>query len=91
MIRGKLLTGLLLITAVLALSAGSAVAAVPIESFETSSTDHQAGAHPDLTTSFVLDNSDEGDAARNVIFDAPQGLFGNPNAITRCTASDFAL
>jgi hypothetical protein len=90
MIRGKWLSGMLLAIAVLALSAGSATAAVPIESFETSSTDVQAGGHPDLTTSFVLDNSDEGDAARNVIFDAPQGLFGNPNAITRCTASDFA-
>jgi hypothetical protein len=91
MIGGKWLTGLLLAAAVLALSAGSASAAVPIESFETFSTDTQAGGHPDLTTSFILDNSDEGDAARNVVFDAPQGLFGNPNAITRCTASDFAL
>jgi hypothetical protein len=88
---GKWLIGLLLATALLALSAGSAAAAVPIESFVTSSTDTQAGGHPDLSTSFVLDNSDESDAARNVTFDAPQGLFGNPNAITRCTASDFAL
>ena len=26
-----------------------------------------------------------------MIFNAPQGVFGNPNAITQCTSSDFAL
>ena len=26
-----------------------------------------------------------------MIFNAPEGLFGNPNAITHCTSSDFAL
>ena len=31
------------------------------------------------------------EAAQNVIFNAPQGVFGNPNAIPQCTASDFAL
>ncbi len=31
------------------------------------------------------------EAAQNVIFNAPEGVFGNPNAITQCTSSDFAL
>ena len=31
------------------------------------------------------------EAARNVIFQAPEGIFGNPYAITHCTSSDFAL
>ena len=31
------------------------------------------------------------EAAQNVIFNAPEGVFGNPNAITHCTSSDFAL
>ena len=31
------------------------------------------------------------EAAKNVIFNAPQGVFGNPNAITSCTVGDFAL
>ena len=33
----------------------------------------------------------EPEAAQNVIFNAPQGVFGNPDAITHCTSSDFAL
>ena len=28
---------------------------------------------------------------RTSIFNAPEGVFGNPNAITHCTSSDFAL
>src|SRR5262249_26559667 len=30
-------------------------------------------------------------AARNVIFEAPEGIFGNPNAINKCTPAEFAL
>ena len=51
----------------------------------------QAGGHPDLSTSFTLDNPGEPEAAQNVIFKAPEGVFGNPNAITQCTSADFAL
>ena len=47
----------------------------------------QAGGHPDLETSFTLDNPGEPEAAKNVIFNAPTGLFGNPNAIDQCTLS----
>ena len=51
----------------------------------------QAGGHPDLTTSFTLGSPGEPEAARNVIFQAPEGIFGNPNAVTECTSGDFAL
>jgi hypothetical protein len=51
----------------------------------------QAGGHPDLTTSFTLGSPGEPEAARNVIFRAPEGIFGNPNAVTQCTSADFAL
>ena len=32
----------------------------------------------------------EPEAAQNVIFNAPEGVFGNPNAATPCTSVDFA-
>ena len=51
----------------------------------------QAGGHPDLTTSFTLGSPGEPEAARNVIFRAPEGIFGNPNAVPECTSADFAL
>ena len=50
-----------------------------------------AGGHPDLSTSFTLASPGEPEAARNVIFKAPEGVFGNPNAVTECTPSSFAL
>jgi hypothetical protein len=73
------------------LFASPASATVGIESFTTSGTDTQAGGHPDLSTSFTLEDPGAPEAARNVIFDAPEGVFGNPEAIPRCTSVDFAL
>src|SRR5215213_10544691 len=70
---------------------GSALASLGIESFSTTSSDHTAGGHPDLSTSFRLNEPGVEEAARNVIFQAPEGIFGNPYAITHCTSSDFAL
>src|ERR1044072_4438497 len=66
-------------------------ATMEIESFTTSTTTTQAGAHPDLTTTFALEEPGVLESARNVVFNAPEGLFGNPNALLRCTSSDFAL
>jgi len=51
----------------------------------------QAGGHPNLKTSFALENPGAPEAAKNVIFNAPTGVFGNPRAITQCLLSDFAL
>ncbi len=78
-------------TIVLAITTAPAAAAEQIESFTTTSSTPQAGGHPDLETSFTLESPGEPQAAKNVIFNAPQGLFGNTNAITQCTESDFAL
>ena len=75
--------------ALLALAA-PATAEVAIESFSTTMSSSQAGGHPDLTTSFSLSNPGAPESAKNVVFEAPEGVFGNPNAISRCTASDFA-
>jgi len=71
--------------------AAPAQASIAIEDFTTTASDSQAGGHPDLTTSFTLKDPGAPEAAKNATFDAPEGLFGNPNALTRCSASDFAL
>ncbi len=75
----------------LAIAASPALAIDEIESFSTTASTTQAGGHPDLSTSFTLKNPGEPEAAQNVIFNAPQGVFGNTNAITHCSSSDFAL
>ena len=82
-----------IVAAILALLAlgGQAQAKVAIESFATTSSDPQAGGHPDLNTSFTLAAPGEPEAAQTVIFNAPTGVFGNPNALTRCPSDDFAL
>jgi hypothetical protein len=68
-----------------------AFASESIETFTTGSSATDAGGHPDLSMSFRLADPGEPDAARNVIFKAPEGVFGNPNAITKCTPADFSL
>ena len=70
-------------------TAASATASITVESFSTSTSSTQAGGHPNLTTSFTLANPGMPEAAKNVVFEAPRGIFGNPNALTRCTAADF--
>ena len=67
------------------------MASEAIDSFTTTTSTTQAGGHPDLGISFTLHNPGAPEAAQNVIFDAPEGIFGNPYAITHCTSSDFAL
>ena len=46
---------------------------------------------PTCSASFTLDNPGKPEAASEVILNLPEGLFGNPNAIPRCTPADFAL
>ena len=72
-------------------SATPALASEAIDSFTTTSSNSSAGGHPDFSTSFTLHDPGAPESARNVIFNAPEGLFGNPYAITHCTSSDFAL
>jgi hypothetical protein len=81
---------LVLAAAFLLASLGSASAAEPITAFATSASTSQAGGHPDLHTSFSLLNPGQPEAAENVIVETPQGVFGNPNAIERCSSADFA-
>ncbi len=76
--------------ALLALAA-PAWATEQINFFETTSSTSQAGGHPDLLASFSLQAPGQPETAENVVFNAPRGLFGNPNAITQCNPSDLAL
>jgi hypothetical protein len=88
-LRAALLAAAGLLTA--AALAAPAQASEAIDSFTTTTTTTTAGGHPDLSTSFTLHNPGNPEAVQNVIFNAPEGLFGNPYAITHCTSSDFAL
>jgi hypothetical protein len=71
--------------------AASASATEGIQSFSVSPSTAQAGGHPDIDVSLSLETPGEPEAAQDVIVNTTQGLFGNPNAITRCSSSDFAL
>jgi hypothetical protein len=82
--------GLLSLAAAAALCA-PAHASQAIDSFSSTISTQQAGDHPDVTTEFALHDPGEPEAASEVIVNLPEGLFGNPNAISRCTTSDFAL
>jgi hypothetical protein len=86
--RRALLIPLALVLA-FAVFAGSAQAALQIEEFETTTSTSLAGGHPDLFTHFKLKS--EGEVAKNVTFNTPEGLFGNPSVATQCTSLDFAL
>ena len=79
-------------TAAIALgSAPVPAAAEQITGFSTSTTTSQAGGHPDLETSFTLENPGVLEAAKIVSFNAPTGVFGNAQAVTLCGSADFAL
>lgn len=90
----------LLFCAALAM-AGSARAAIQLDSFEFASTDASgqpsqlAGAHPfQVTASFVFASHDEGndtlpnESPRNVTVDLPPGLIGIPTATPTCSEGD---
>jgi hypothetical protein len=63
----------------------------PINTFFVLSSSSQAGGHPDLETQFTLDNPGDPEAAKNISVNLPEGVFGNPNAVPRCSSVEFAL
>ncbi len=90
--RGKATTATLAAAVALVLtSAGPASASEPIGSFFVLSSSSQAGGHPDLESQFTLNSPGEPEAAKNISVNLPQGVFGNPNAVPRCSSVDFAL
>jgi hypothetical protein len=73
------------------ITAAPASASEPINGFSVTTSSTQSGGHPNLTMSFELESPGEPEAARNVIVNTPEGIFGNPNAIVRCSSEDFAF
>jgi hypothetical protein len=82
------LVALLLLALVVA---APAQAALPVQSFNANTTNTEAGAHPDLSATVVLEGAGEPEAAESLAVNLPPGVFGNPNAITPCIPALFAL
>ena len=69
-----------------AIFAAPAGAEESIESFSSTLSTTLVGGHPDIETTFRLAEPGVEEAARNVAFEAPEGIFGNPRAIDVCTS-----
>ena len=86
-----------LFTAILAGALGAtavpamAVEQVQIDSFATNTSSTEAGDHPDFETEFTIGEPGVTQSARNVAFNAPEGLFGDPRVVTQCSPTSFAL
>src|SRR5829696_3308738 len=80
----------MIVALVLAIPA-QAAGPLSIQSFSVASSNTEAGAHPDLTTSIAVGNPGDPQAAQDVEINFPEGLFGNPRAIAVCRSADFAL
>ena len=74
---------------VVAWGAAPAAASQGIETFTASPSTTQAGAHPDLTIAFSLDQG-SGEAADGVTIGGPTGLALLPLSVPSCSSSDFA-
>ncbi len=77
--------------AALAVMASSASAAPEFAEYVVGSSNTQAGGHPDLNVNLRLENAADPEVVRDLTFNLPQGVFGNPGAIYKCEAADFAL
>jgi hypothetical protein len=61
-------------------------------SFSVTTTSNQAGAHPDITTSFAFVANGEGvvsEHQKDVVVDLPPGLIGEPAAVPQCALATF--
>jgi hypothetical protein len=83
------LLGALLVS--VAMTASSASAAATISAFEVASSDSRAGMHPDLETNMTIQDAGNPETVRNAVVNLPEGMFGNPNAVPKCSSADFAL
>jgi hypothetical protein len=85
------LTALAISLATCVAIATPAQAAQQIEEFKTTASTSLAGGHPDLETLIKLKDAGAPESAKNITFNAPTGLVGNPGVLTQCRAVDFAL
>jgi hypothetical protein len=94
LVAGRLLTAaalLLACGALLLALASTAMASEGIGAFSVTSSDTQAGGHPDLGGTVEMEDPGEPEVARNISVNLPTGIFGNPGAIIRCDSTNFAL
>jgi hypothetical protein len=75
----------------LVLAGPAAAQSLQISEFETTASTSEAGGHPDLRTKFKLTGAGDPEIARDVTFELPQGMYGNPSVLTQCSSVDFAL
>ena len=66
-------------------------ASEPIDSFTTTTSTTQAGGHPDLTTSFTLENPARRGRQERDLQRARRASSATPTRSPQCTAADFAL
>lgn len=87
----RLAIGLAGVLATLAVLVAPATAAPEFTEFAVNSSTSQAGAHPDLNVNFQLEDETSDEVVRDLHFNLPEGVFGNPGAIFKCEAADFAI
>jgi hypothetical protein len=85
-----LLLGTLLLGA-LGLAGPAAAQSLQIAEFETTASSSEAGGHPDLRTKFKLSGAGDPEIAKDITFELPRGMYGNPSVVTQCSSVDFAL
>jgi hypothetical protein len=71
--------------------AAPAQASQEIEFFKVTATSTEAGGHPDIRSSFTLPGAGEPEVAKDIEILWPEGVFGNPQAVPRCSSLDYAL
>jgi hypothetical protein len=74
-----------------AISGDTALASVNVSEYFVVSSNTQAGAHPDISARFKFDDPGQPEVAKDITVNLPPGIFGNPGAIFKCRAADFAL
>ena len=62
-----------------------------ISFFDISTSNTEAGGHPDILTKFTLPGAGEPEVAKTISAEWPTGIFGNPQAVPMCSNVNFAL
>src|SRR3954451_7495254 len=91
--KSRMRNAVIALLATLALGAAVAVpvqASQPISFYQLSTSNTEAGGHPDITTKFTLLKAGSPEVPKTIEANWPEGVFGNPQAVPRCSPSDFA-
>ncbi len=91
----RMVLALIACLATLAVACGSAQADQAIEFFKVTSSNTEAGGHPNIQTQFTLPEAgvieNGGEVAKSIEVKWPTGIFGNPQAVPRCSNINFAF